>query len=189
MQPSTSPTQAIPPSVSPTALVQPTQSPTEIVLPPQVTGELTGGEVAAIIIVLTLVAIAIIVVVAAIAIYYVHSRKRKYIFTTAGSPNEYGTYVTDATDTFGRPSKPGDKEDLVTSIPMESKTEALPSTSLVAANPLALELDADAKEKETLMMTGDGGEGGEGGGDGGNGDGEKGEVEKPKEETDKDTNL
>ena len=134
---------------------------------------------------LTIVAIVILVVVAAIAIYCVQSRKRKYIFKTAGSsPNEYGTYVTDATDSFGGvPSIPTDKEGLVTSIQMETKTESLPSSSLVTANPVALELEVGIKEKETLMTTGDGG------GEGEKGESEKGEVEKLIDETNKDTHL
>ena len=135
---------------------------------------------------LTIVAIVILVVVAAIAIYYVQSRKQKYILNPAGSsPNEYGTYLTDATESLG--GGPSNKEDLATSIQMETKTEVLPSSSLVATNPVALELEADIKEKETLMTTGDGEGGGGEGGEGEKSEGEKGEGEKPIDEANKDT--
>ena len=148
VQPSSSSVQVLVPFMSPTETVQPslqqtqqstarvatetirpTRSPTETAVPTEPAGQLSGGEIAAIIIVVIIVAVVILLLLGALGIFYTQRRRKRYIFHTSSSPNDYGTYVTD-TDTFGRPPKATNQENLVTSIPMETKGETHPITSI-----------------------------------------------------------
>ena len=186
-----SPTETVQPSLQPTQqptarvateTIRPTlslTSPTETAVPTEPAGQLSGGEIAAIIIVVIIVAIVIVLLLGAVGIFYTQRRRKRYIFHTSSSPNDYGTYVTD-TDTFGRPPKATNQENLVASIPMETKGETLPITSIVATNPVALE-KGDSGDKDTPMVNENGKS------EGGN-QGEKvSEVEE--DESNKDTHL
>ena len=148
VQPSLQPTQQ-PTTRIATETIQPTLSTTETAVPTEPTGQLSGGEIAAIIIVVIIVAVVILLLLVAVGIYFTQKRRKRYIFHTSSSPNDYGTYVT-GTDTFGRPPK-ATNQDLVTSIPMETKEDTLPITSIVAANPVALEI-GDSNDKDTPMV-------------------------------------
>jgi len=128
-------------SLSPTVPTPPTHPPL------QPSGQLSGGEIAAIIIVLIIVALGTLLVIGAIA-YYVKKRRGKYSVMTPSRPNEYSAYVTDA-NIFAKPSEIDEHDG--TGIPMESETK-LDSPEFVV-NPSALESDEDVTEKETLMKT------------------------------------
>ena len=151
VQPSLQPTQQPTARVA-TETLRPTlstTSPTETAVPTEPTGRLSGGEIAAIVIVVIIVAVIILLLLGAVGVYFTQKRRKRYIFRTSPSPNDYGTYVTD-TNTFGRPPK-ATNQDLVTSIPMEAKGDTLPITSIVAANPVALEI-GDSNDKDTPMV-------------------------------------
>ena len=128
-------------SLSPTSPTPPTQPPL------QPSGQLSGGEIAAIIIVLIIVALGTLMVIGT-TVYYIKKRRGKYTVMTPSRPNEYSAYVTDA-NIFAKPSEMDEHDG--TGIPMESETK-LDSPDFVV-NPSALESDEDVAEKETLMRT------------------------------------
>ena len=156
-------------------------SPTETSLPtepPQTTGQLSGSEIAAIVIVLIIVTIAIFLTVCAIGVFYIQRKKQRYLLQSVSIRQHHGTYVTD-TNTFARPPKPKatDEENLVQSIQMQAKAETDPISSLVAINPAALE---DDDEQASLWMDNAGGEEVE----------QESETEKQQiDDSDKDTHL
>ena len=108
--------------------------------------ELSGGEIAAIVIVLSIAVIVTVLVVIAIAIFYRQRRRRSYLIETAGAGGN--VYVTDATDTFTTATPlrtDADRMKLVESVPvpMSSKEEGLPITSIIATNEAATEGEQD----------------------------------------------
>ena len=121
--------------------------------PPQTTGQLSGGEIAAIVIVLVIVTKAIFLVVCAIGVFYIQRKRQRYILKSS-IHQDHGTSVTD-TSAFVRPPKSTDEEHLA-AIQMEAKAETVPVFSLVAINPAALE---DDDERASLWMNNAGGEG------------------------------
>jgi len=96
-------------------------SPTETSLstePLQTTGKLSGGEVAAIVIMLVIVTKAIFLAVC--TVFYIQRKRQRYILKSSSNSQEHRMYVTD-TNIFGRPPKATDEENLVESIQMEAK--------------------------------------------------------------------
>lgn len=100
-------------------------------------GGLSGGEVAAIVILLTLAAIVAVAVGIFVTLYFLR-RSRKYRIGTDGVSN---IYLSDA-DSFNRETVPQEQHQLLESqtMAMMSKDDTLPAASLIiAVNEAALE--------------------------------------------------
>ena len=97
---------------------------------PEPVGSLSGGEIAAIVILLTLAAIDAVVVGVIAILYYIYRQGKCRVGIAEGS----NIYLSDA-DTFNRATLTSDQQRLVESetMAMVSKEDTLPKESLVIA--------------------------------------------------------
>lgn len=105
-----------------------------------VAGQLSGGDIAAIVIVLSIAAI-IVVAIAVVVVLVTRSRRRKYALHTAPAPGtEPGSFVRAKDNIYQQSS-----QHMVESAPVpmvETESEMFPATALVATNPSAIEQEA-----------------------------------------------